>query len=126
MDTKMNTKTTLPSIALAVAAVAAFALPSNAEYALDEQPVVGSLHTMEAHLEKQLNRDYQMGVIDPYELANLGRDLDAIRVKEEKYRMSKKGMTPHAFGKIFNDLQSFQTNLENRTNEKSVIGVAIR
>lgn len=122
----MNKKSAMSATMLAVAAVVSFTLPSRAQYALDEQPVVGQLHAKEAQLEAQLNRDYQLGVIDPFELANLGRDLDAIRVKEESYRMSRKGMTAHAFGKIFNDLEAFQANLDNRANEKSVIGVAVR
>lgn len=106
---------------LAIASTVCVTLPAQAQYSIvGEQPAVGGLHVKEAHLLAQLNRDYQLGLVDPFELANMTRDLDAIRVREEAFRMRKQGMTPRAMEKIAKDLASFQADLNNRTNEKAM------
>jgi len=58
------------------------------------------------------------GLIDPFELANLTRDLDAIRVKEESYRMRKHGMSDGEFDRVARKLDAFQTDLDRRGAEK--------
>lgn len=94
------------------------AKPAEAQYSIvGEQPAVGPLHLKEAQLLKQLNKDYQLGLIDPFELANMTRDLDAIRVREEAYRMGKQGMTVRAAEKISKKLAGFQADLDRRSSQ---------
>ena len=117
---------TLLTMILVIAGSLGCALPSQAEYAIvGEQPAVGSLHTKEAELLSRLNHDYELGLIDPYELANLTRDLDSIRVKEEALRMRKQGMTPKASAKIEKALAAFEANLDERAAQNGPTTVAV-
>lgn len=110
------------TISLAVIALAAVTMPAaNAEYSLDEQPNVGVLHEKEAQLQAQLNRDYELGLIDPYELSNMTRDLDAIRCKEEAFRMSTHGMTMKSFNRIATKLAQFESNLYHHSDKGNAV-----
>ena len=98
---------------------------AQAQYSIQgEQPPMGELHVKESRLSKQLTKDYQLGLIDPFELSNMTRDLDAIRCREEAFRMRKQGMTPKAMTKIAKDLDSFQADLNRRCNERQSYTVA--
>jgi len=99
--------------------------PALAQYSIQgEQPAVGQLHVQEARLSQQLTNDYNQGLIDPFELSNMTRDLDSIRCREEAFRMRKQGMTPKAMAKIARDLNSFQTDLNARCGERRSYTVA--
>jgi hypothetical protein len=92
--------------------------PAFAQHSLlFEQPNVGDLHVKEAELESRLNIAYNNGLIDPLELANMHRDLDAIRVKEDMCRM--KGLTSGGYRDIKASLFRFQRDLDRRCGEKS-------
>jgi hypothetical protein len=100
------------TVSLSLVAVATFTMPAaHAEYSMEDQPSVGVLHEKEAQLQAQLNRDYELGLIDPYELSNMSRDLDAIRCREEAFRMSTRGMTQRSFDRIATELAKFESNL---------------
>lgn len=88
------------------------------------QPVVGSLHVIEANLDAQLTHDYNAGLIDPLELANMRRDLDAIKVKEEKYRMQSDGLSSDDAQKIADKLTLFQERLLDKVGEKGRVATA--
>jgi hypothetical protein len=110
----------LMAMMIATAASTAFSLPSLAQYSIiGEQPAVGTLHQTELHLQRQLDKDYQLGLIDPFELSNRTRDLDAIRVHEEALRMSKHGLTAKGAEKIAAKLAAFQTDLDARAAANS-------
>lgn len=105
-----------------------FSLPAHAEYSVfNGQPIAGPLHIKEAQLQQQLNNDYQLGLIDPYELANMGRDLDGIRVKEEAYRMRTRGLTSGGYNRIALKLAQFQGRLNHHCADKvtSVVVVPV-
>ncbi|HEY9772218.1 MAG TPA: hypothetical protein V6C81_00255 [Planktothrix sp.] len=99
------------AVVITLATAGLIGLPANAQYSLREQPVVGSLHEMEASLTAQLNNDYNAGLIDPFQLSKMTRDLDAIRCREEAFRMRTKGMTPTDEMRIAGKLNMFQANL---------------
>lgn len=88
------------------------------------QPVVGGLHVVESNLDAQLTHDYNAGLIDPLELANMRRDLDAIKVREEKYRMRTHGMTDENEQKISDLLTDFQGRLLAKVSEKGHVATA--
>lgn len=114
----------LRSAAIGLAA-AFFATPSFAQHSLlYEQPNVGDLHAKEAMLESKLTSAYNLGLIDPLELANMHRDLDAIRVKEDSYRM--RGFSSGGYDSIASRLARFEADLNGRCGEKSnVIAVPV-
>jgi len=117
---------TIPTL-FAIIASAAFSLPSQAQYSITgEQPAVGNLHQQELHLLQQLNNSYAQGLIDPFELANRTRDLDAIRVHEEGLRMSKHGMNQKGMQKIAAQLNAFQSDLDYRCRLNATGSVASR
>jgi hypothetical protein len=88
------------------------------------QPVVGGLHVVESNLDAQLTHDYNAGLIDPLELANMRRDLDAIKVKEEKYRMRTHGITDEDEQRISDLLTEFQGRLLAKVSEKGHVATA--
>ncbi len=88
------------------------------------QPVVGSLHVIESNLDRQLTHDYNAGLIDPLELANMRRDLDAIKVREEKYRMRTHGLSDENEQKIADLLTEFQSRLLDKVSEKGRVATA--
>jgi hypothetical protein len=108
----------LMTIAMSFGALLLFDIPAQAQYSLNEQPVVGPIHAEEARLQMQLNDSFQRGLIDSLELANLTRNLDAIRCHEEKFRMSTHGMTPKKQARIEKQLCAFSADLNKRCNEK--------
>jgi hypothetical protein len=121
-DKKMF-KIKVTAAVITLAGVGLMALPAGAQYAIiGEQPVVGTLHQTEASLDQQLTRDYQLGLIDPFQLSKMTRDLDAIRCHEEAYRMRSQGMTPKNEVRIQNQLALFQANLNRacRVNADNV------
>jgi len=121
-----NNKVVAVVITLATAGLVC--LPANAQYSIvGEQPVAGPLHEMEASLNAQLNNDYRLGLIDPFQLSKMTRDLDAIRCREEAMRMRAQGMTPKAEARIARQLNIFQTGLDQacRINGGTNVRVAI-
>ncbi|HEY9714513.1 MAG TPA: hypothetical protein V6C72_13690 [Chroococcales cyanobacterium] len=101
-------------------------LPAFAQYSLFyEQPNVGALHVKEAELDTKLTRAYKLGLIDPLELANMRRDLDAIRVKEESYRMNNNGLTSGGAEHIADRLDQFEQRLTNHSVKQNVIAVPV-
>jgi hypothetical protein len=117
-------KLTAVTVALIAASCAAF--PANAQYSvMKEQPAVGDLHAKEAQLEAELASAYKLGLIDPLELANMRRDLDAIRVKEESYRMSTSGLTSGGYAHIADRLALFEGNLQKHCSDKGARVVAM-
>jgi hypothetical protein len=123
----MSVKQKVIPTLLAIIASAAFCLPSQAQYSITgEQPVVGSLHQQELHLKEQLNNSYAQGLIDPFELANRTRDLDAIRVHEDALRIRKQRMTANAMQKIVAQLNAFQSDLDYRCGLNATRSVASR
>lgn len=88
------------------------------------QPVVGTLHVIESNLDSQLTHDYNAGLIDPLELANMRRDLDAIKVREEKYRMRTHGLSDENEQKIADLLTEFQSRLLNKVSDKGRVATA--
>lgn len=110
---------------LGVSAVIAASSTALAQSTLEPgQPVVGKLHVVEANLEAQLSHDYDAGLIDPLELANMRRDLDAIKVKEEKYRMRKHGMSDEKQEKVADLLAEFQSRLLDKVSDKGHVATA--
>jgi hypothetical protein len=121
MEVRENVLTTTAAIVLTMAN----STPTFAQQTLEPgQPVVGHLHVVEANLEAQLNHDYNAGIIDPLELANMQRDLDAIKVKEESYRMRSHGMSSECAQRISDRLESFQDRLLAKVSEKGHVATA--
>jgi len=112
----------LTALAVAVIAASSVAFPARAQYSvMKEQPAVGDLHAKEAQLEAEMASAYQLGLIDPLELANMRRDLDAIRVKEESYRMRPDGLTSGGYARIADRLTMFEANLQRHCSDKGVV-----
>jgi len=115
-----------------VAFVAATAVHTSSAWPVIAQPdlglgrsVAGETHIKEAGLEAQLTHNFHAGLLDPLELANMRRDLDAIRVKEEAYCMSKNGLEPGDEAKILAKLDAFQSRLDQRTAERRSVQASI-
>src|SRR5581483_8308001 len=109
---------------LAIAAILAFgATPAFAQSY--EQTSVGTLHAKEAILDGRLTSAYNTGLIDSFELANMRRDLDAIRVKEDAYRMSNNGLTSGGYERIANRLDDFEARLMRHGTKEAVIAVPV-
>jgi hypothetical protein len=109
----------LTAVTAALIAASSVAFPANAQYSvMKEQPAVGDLHVKEAQLEAEMASAYQLGLIDPMELANMRRDLDAIRVKEESYRMGSSGLTSGGSARIADRLGMFEGNLQRHCSDK--------
>lgn len=121
----MKSRNTLLTVTAAIVASFSINLPVSAQSSLEpNQPVVGNLHVVEANLEAQLKHDYNAGLIDPLELANMQRDLDVIKVKEEAFRMRKQGMTDEAEQKIADRLSEFQSRLLSKVADKGHVASA--
>ena len=88
------------------------------------QPIVGSIHVREAVLESQLTNDFNAGLIDPLELPPCGEISDAIKCKEENYRMRSQGLTATAEAKIAARLDVFQDTLMAKEAGKGAIASA--
>jgi hypothetical protein len=124
-ESAMITLKHISQLTLAIGSCVVLTTPALAQYSIKgEQPAVGQLHQQEAQLQAQLDDSYVRGLIDSFELANLTRDLDAIRVKEEDFRMRAQGMSPKAFARVEKRLNAFQSNLNYRCAEKATISVA--
>ncbi len=106
-------------------AISGLSLPAMAQHSIEPgQPIVGSIHVREAVLDSQLTNDFNAGLIDPLELANMRRDLDAIKCKEESYRMRSQGLTTSAEARIAARLDVFQDALMAKEAGKGAIASA--
>ena len=66
-------------------AISAVSLPAMAQHSIEPgQPIVGSIHVREAVLESQLTNDFNAGLINPLELANMRRDLRCDQMQGRK------------------------------------------
>jgi len=121
----VSTVNKITALAAALIAASFTAFPAQAQYSvMKEQPAIGELHAKEVQLEAKLINAYQLGLIDPMELANMRRDLDAIRVKEESYRMRPSGLTTGGYDRIADRLAWFESNLNAHCSDKGDVIVA--
>jgi len=71
------------------------------------QVPVGPVKIMENDLDRQIIEGFNLGLISPQERADLSRDLDGIRVTEERYRASG-GINPWAQAHLLGKLELFK------------------
>lgn len=70
-----------------IAATFIIAVPAMAQVPFTCQKEVGLVHQKEACLAGQVQRAFNKGLIDPFELAQMQRDLDGIRTEDDYYRI---------------------------------------
>lgn len=115
----------ISTLAAVISLIAGFTAPARAQHSVEPgQPIVGGIHVREVMLENALTSNYLSGIIDPLELANMRRDLDGIKVKEESYRMRASGMTPTAEARIHDKLDLFESRLMQKVADKGRIATA--
>jgi len=115
----LTNKYAITSLTLAFGAVLIFGLPAQARFDYDNwQPVKGQIHTQEDRLEKAINKDYNKGMIDSLELAQLRRDLDGIKAQEDEFRMDHEGLGVKDVKCIKAKLNQFQQDLNREVADK--------
>lgn len=116
---KLINNTTIATVSLAFGTVLLIGMPAQARFDYDNwQPVKGQIHRQEDRLEKQLNKDYNKGLIDTNELAQLRRDLDGIKVQEDEFRMDHNGLGANDVKCIDKKLNQFQQDLNRAVADK--------
>ncbi|MDZ4836732.1 MAG: hypothetical protein SGJ27_23375 [Candidatus Melainabacteria bacterium] len=92
----LTTNKTAISLTVAFGTVLICVLPAQARFDYDNwQPVQGRIHQQENRLEQRLNKDYNRGMIDSNELAQMRRDLDGIKTQEDEFRVDHNGLGQH-------------------------------
>lgn len=119
MNTLMNNKTAITSLTLAFGTFFIVGMPAQARFDYDNwQPVKGQIHRQENKLEEKLNRDYDRGIIDCMELAQMRRDLDGIKVQEDEFRVDHNGLGKHDVCCLKSKLNEFQQDLNRAEADK--------
>jgi hypothetical protein len=83
----------------------------------DNQPVVGTVHTREADIQRKMQLYFNQGLIDSNELARFQRDFDGICVKEDAARMKQDGLTGTARSVIMKKLDLFEADLDQHASK---------
>jgi hypothetical protein len=107
------------SITLALGTVFVCGTPAFASYDFwNWQPQKGAIHQKENKLEARLQRDYNRGLIDSNEYAQLVRDLDGITVQEDEFRVDHNGLGANDVKCMKAKLSRFQQNLNRAEGDK--------
>lgn len=119
MKTLVSKTTKIISTTFAVATVFSIGMPAQARYDFwNNQPQPGAIHQKENRIEARLQRDYNRGLIDSNEFAQMQRDLDGITVQEDEFRVDHEGLGPNDQKCVQAKLNRFQENLSRAEGDK--------
>ena len=120
----MYKKVVLPAAVLWLALSSA---PANAQFSWTNWQVpVGPVRIKENDIEKQLFQGYLSGLISSQEFADLKKDLDGIRVQEERYRADNFGICPWAEKHLMAKLDFFKMVIDSHfAANQSVAAVTV-
>ncbi|HEY9712743.1 MAG TPA: hypothetical protein V6C72_04700 [Chroococcales cyanobacterium] len=110
-------------VALLAFCTSLIALPAFATYPNETQPALGSIKAQELNLDKRLTADFNKGLIDSMELAQMRRDLDGIRNHEEYQRTDRLGGLPTGAEKnTIKKLRMFSARLDMHEADRALAG----
>lgn len=120
MNTLVNkTNIKIMGVTIAVGAVLSIGMPAQARYDFwNNQPQPGAIHQKENRIEARLQRDYNRGMIDSNEFAQMQRDLDGITVQEDEFRVDHNGLGANDQKCIQSKLNQFQQDLSRAEADK--------